>query len=87
MLHNPALEASYVTTYVQDYLDGLENLPNLIQPHISEIKRLDVENTGIWFWYIWLNAECNNSIYEVLLFKPLKYMSVFQFLIIKAVNF
>ena len=46
MLHNPALEASCVTTYVEDYLDALDNLPNLIQPFVSKIKELDLGYVG-----------------------------------------
>uniref|UniRef100_A0A914XPV4 Inhibitor of growth protein n=1 Tax=Plectus sambesii TaxID=2011161 RepID=A0A914XPV4_9BILA len=47
MLNAAGLEASYVATYTEDYLDACENLPNAVQPHLSEVRRLDVECLGI----------------------------------------
>ena len=46
MLHQSGLEAAYVTTYVEDYLDAMDALPSQVQPHLSEVCRLDIECRG-----------------------------------------
>lgn len=46
---NQVAEALYSATYVENYLDYVENLPNDVQRHLSRIREIDVEYRGIHF--------------------------------------
>ena len=47
MLNNQvAVEAIYSATYLENYLDSVENLPNDLQRHISRMRQLDVDFQG-----------------------------------------
>lgn len=43
---NQVAEAIYSATYVENYLDYVENLPNDVQRHLSRIREIDVEYRG-----------------------------------------
>lgn len=43
---NQVAEALYSATYVENYLDYVENLPNDVQRHLSRIREIDVEYRG-----------------------------------------
>ena len=42
MQNQAAVEALYSATFVEDYLDTVENLPNEIQRHVSSLRELDL---------------------------------------------
>ncbi|XP_065087017.1 inhibitor of growth protein 1 [Ochlerotatus camptorhynchus] len=42
MISQVAGEASYSATYVENYLDSVENLPDDVQRHLSRIREIDV---------------------------------------------
>lgn len=46
MLNQVAVEAIYSATYLENYLDSVENLPNDLQRHISRMRQLDVDFQG-----------------------------------------
>lgn len=48
MLNQVAVEAIYSATYLENYLDSVENLPNDLQRHISRMRQLDVDFQGIF---------------------------------------
>ena len=43
MLNQVAVEALYSATYLENYLDSVENLPNDLGRHISRMRQLDVD--------------------------------------------
>lgn len=49
MLNQVAVEALYSATYLENYLDSVENLPNDLQRHISRMRQLDVDFQGKFF--------------------------------------
>ena len=48
---NPAVEALCSATYLGQYLDAMENLPNDLQRIVSEMRELDALTNGIIFIY------------------------------------
>ena len=42
MQNQAAVEALYSATFVEDYLDCVENLPNDLQRHLSRLRELDL---------------------------------------------
>lgn len=46
MLNQVAVEALYSATYLENYLDSVENLPNDLGRHISRMRQLDVDFQG-----------------------------------------
>lgn len=46
MLNQVSVEAVYSATYVENYLDCVENLPNDLQRLISRMRELDVYYLG-----------------------------------------
>lgn len=42
MISQVAVEASFSATYVENYLDSVENLPDDVQRHLSRIREIDV---------------------------------------------
>lgn len=55
MLNQVAVEALYSATYLENYLDSVENLPNDLQRHISRMRQLDVDFQGalfLWTSYV-----------------------------------
>lgn len=46
MLHQVNMEALYSATYVENYLDCVENFPNELQRLISRMRELDVYYLG-----------------------------------------
>lgn len=42
MLNQAVVEALYSATYVENYLDCIENLPNDLQRELSRLRELDV---------------------------------------------
>lgn len=47
MLNQAAVEALYSATYVENYLDCVENLPDDLQRQISRMRELDVSYQGM----------------------------------------
>lgn len=47
MLNKAAIEAMYSATYIENYLDCVENLPDDLQRHISRVRELDVTYQGL----------------------------------------
>lgn len=41
MLNQAVVEALYSATFIENYLDCVENLPNDIQRHVSRLRELD----------------------------------------------
>lgn len=41
MLNQAVVEALYSATYIENYLDCVENLPNDLQRHVSRLRELD----------------------------------------------
>ncbi|KAJ6617719.1 Inhibitor of growth protein 2 [Pseudolycoriella hygida] len=61
---NQVAEAIYSATYVENYLDYVENLPNDVQRHLSRIREIDVEYRGHLrdmdnFYDQWSNCSTN----------------------------
>lgn len=48
MLNQAAVEALYSATYVENYLDCVENLPDDLQRHLSRMRELDVTYQGTY---------------------------------------
>lgn len=46
MLSQVAVEALYSATYVENYLDSVENLPEDIQRHLTRLHEIDVQYLG-----------------------------------------
>lgn len=46
---NQVAEALYSATYVNHYLDSVENLPGDVQRHLSRIRELDVQHNSKYF--------------------------------------
>lgn len=46
MLNQAAVEALYSATYVENYLDCVENLPDDLQRQITRMRELDVSYQG-----------------------------------------
>ena len=49
MLNQAAVEALCSATYLENYLDCMENLPDDIQRIVSQLRELDSVSTGISF--------------------------------------
>lgn len=46
----------YSATYVENYLDSVENLPNDIQRYLTRIREIDLQcrgEIGLMFIFIW----------------------------------
>ena len=54
MQNQAAVEALYSATFVEDYLDCVENLPNDLQRHLSRLREFDLTqySVSIPFWSI-----------------------------------
>lgn len=48
MLNQVSVEAVYSATYVENYLDFVENFPDELQRLISRMRELDVYYLGKW---------------------------------------
>lgn len=46
MINPGATEAMYSATYVENYLDSVENLPNDVQRHLTRIREIDLQYRG-----------------------------------------
>ena len=63
MLNQAAVEALYSATYVENYLDCVENLPDDLQRHLSRMRELDVTYQGtccnffFFAYFIWIVTE------------------------------
>jgi len=64
MLNQAAVEALYSATYVENYLDCVENLPDDLQRHLSRMRELDVTYQGTCcnlFLQFYLNRDGNQA--------------------------
>ena len=54
MQNQAAVEALYSATFVEDYLDCVENLPNDLQRHLSRLREFDLiqYNVSLIFEFI-----------------------------------
>uniref|UniRef100_A0A336NA97 Inhibitor of growth protein n=1 Tax=Culicoides sonorensis TaxID=179676 RepID=A0A336NA97_CULSO len=64
MLNQVAVEALYSATYVENYLDAVENLPDEIQRYITRIREIDVKHRSYLrdvdiFYEQWANCPTN----------------------------
>lgn len=48
MLNQVSVEALHSATYVKNYLDSVENLPDDVQRHLSRIREIDVQYRGLY---------------------------------------
>ena len=55
MLNQVAVEALYSATYVENYLDAVENLPDEIQRYITRIREIDVKHRSMYIRLIDFN--------------------------------
>lgn len=46
MLNQAAVEALYSATYIENYLDYVENLPDELQRYVSRMRELDLTYNG-----------------------------------------
>lgn len=46
MLNQVAVEALYSATYVENYLDSVDNLPDDVQRFLSRIREIDLQYNG-----------------------------------------
>lgn len=46
MLNQVAAEALYSATYVENYLDSVDNLPDDVQRFLSRIREIDLQYNG-----------------------------------------
>lgn len=67
MLNQVAVEALYSATYVENYLDAVENLPDEIQRYITRIREIDVKHRSMYCTYIRL-IDLNRNILMGFLF-------------------
>lgn len=49
MLNQAVVEALYSATYIENYLDCVENLPNDLQRYISRLRELDASCQSKFF--------------------------------------
>ena len=47
MQNQAAVEALYSATFVEDYLDCVENLPNDLQRHLSRLREFDLTQYSV----------------------------------------
>lgn len=64
MLNQVAVEALYSATYVENYLDSVENLPDDVQRHLSRIRDIDVQYRSHlrdvdYYYEQWRNTSAN----------------------------
>lgn len=58
MLNQVAAEALYSATYVENYLDSVENLPDDVQRHLSRIREIDVQYRCKYICILVYTAKC-----------------------------
>jgi len=46
MLNQAAVEALYSATYIEDYLDYVENLPDELTRYVTKVRELDQKFNG-----------------------------------------
>ena len=51
MQNQAAVEALYSATFVEDYLDCVENLPNDLQRHLSRLREFDLRQYTVSFFF------------------------------------
>ncbi|XP_055714247.1 inhibitor of growth protein 1 [Phlebotomus papatasi] len=64
MLNQVAVEALYSATYVENYLDSVENLPDDVQKYLSRIREIDVQfrahlRDADYYYEQWSNCPTN----------------------------
>lgn len=50
MLNQAAVEALCSATYLENYLDTMENLPNDLQRVVTQMRELDIQCRGIYYF-------------------------------------
>ena len=51
MLNQAAVEALCSGTYLENYLECMENLPDDLQRSVSQLRELDLQTAGLFFLY------------------------------------
>ena len=67
MQNQAAVEALYSATFVEDYLDCVENLPNDLQRHLSRLREFDLRQytvSGFFFLFPWLEIFKIHSLFR-----------------------
>lgn len=62
MLNQAVVEALYSATYIENYLDCVENLPNDLQRHVSRLRELD--------------ATCQSNLYQIIISKLIRLTNI-----------
>lgn len=57
-------EAIFSATYVDNYIDSVENLPDDVQRHLSRIRDIDVQYRSKYPWTKWIQ---NHLAYTVVI--------------------
>ena len=52
MQNQAAVEALYSATFVEDYLDCVENLPNDLQRHLSRLREFDLTQYSVSIHFV-----------------------------------
>jgi len=55
MLNQAAVEALCSATYLENYLDTMDNLPDDLQRVVTQMRELDIQCRGNVLYYIFLN--------------------------------
>lgn len=50
MLNQAAVEALCSATYLENYLDTMENLPNDLQRVVTQMRELDIQCRGLYYF-------------------------------------
>jgi hypothetical protein len=45
-MNGSLLETSYSTSYAENFINAMETLPNMLEPYLSEVQRLDIDYYG-----------------------------------------
>ena len=78
MQNQAAVEALYSATFVEDYLDCVENLPNDLQRHLSRLREFDLRQYTVSFFLL-LNIRTSFT-------QNLKFAQNFEFFVKKFVK-
>lgn len=54
MLNQAAVEALCSATYLENYLDTMENLPDDLQRVVTQMRELDIQCRGNFFYPLYL---------------------------------
>ena len=64
MQNQAAVEALYSATFVEDYLDCVENLPNDLQRHLSRLREFDLTQYSVSIHFVITKVKSLNLAYR-----------------------